>query len=192
MDCAPVLESVVNDPAAGVVPPIAGGVAAFAVANVPNAVPLVFVQVVARAPAVVVQSPVRAGNCAAARVPDTSVPSATAPYVGAPEALPCNTVVVVPSEPTTVGVPPAPPPNTSAFAVSAAELASPVALEKYGMPPDVPVAPRARVPDPVTGEPVTVKIPGAVKPTEVTVPVAAHAPSPRKNVDTEQEPDHKP
>ena len=41
----PVSVSDENEPAAGVVPPIAGGVAALAVAKVPNAVPLVFVQV---------------------------------------------------------------------------------------------------------------------------------------------------
>jgi hypothetical protein len=34
-------DSVLNAPAAGVVPPIAGGVAKFCVANVPNAVPFV-------------------------------------------------------------------------------------------------------------------------------------------------------
>ncbi len=49
----PVAPSVVKLPAAGVVPPIAGGVAAFAVANVPNAVPLVLVQMVASEPDVV-------------------------------------------------------------------------------------------------------------------------------------------
>ena len=55
----------------------------------------------------------------AGSVPDTSVASDTAPKVGAPPALPCRTVVVVPSEAIGVGAAPAPPPKTRALAVSA-------------------------------------------------------------------------
>jgi hypothetical protein len=46
-------------------------------------------------------------------------------------------------------------------------------LEKYGMPPEIPVVPSARVPELVTGEPETLKmeLPGTDSPTEVT-PVA--------------------
>lgn len=56
--------------------------------------------------------------------------STTAENVGAPAALPCNKVVVVPSEPRTVGAFPAPPPNTMRLAVNAPELAHVVPLEK--------------------------------------------------------------
>ncbi len=45
-------------------------------------------RVVARDPAEVVTSPVRAGKFPAASVPDTSVPKATAPNVGSPAAAP--------------------------------------------------------------------------------------------------------
>ena len=55
-DTAPDADSVLNAPAAGVPLPIDGGVAALAVANVPNATPPVFVHVIAP-PLVAVQSP---------------------------------------------------------------------------------------------------------------------------------------
>ncbi len=55
------------------------------------------------------------------KMPVTSAVKLTAPKVGAPPALPCNTVLVVPSDDATVGAVPAPPPSTMRFAVSAAE-----------------------------------------------------------------------
>jgi len=55
----------------------------------------------------------------------------------------------------TVGATPAPPPITGKLAVSTAELAHAVELEKYGIPPDVPATVRANVPLVVIGEPAT-------------------------------------
>jgi hypothetical protein len=72
------------------------------------------------------------------RVPDTSAVRLTAPNVGAPAALPWRTVVVVPSDPSDTGAPPAPPPSVRAFAVRAADEAIVLELEKYGTPPLVP------------------------------------------------------
>src|SRR5512139_2625365 len=72
------------------------------------------------------------------RLPVTSAVSDTAPKVGAPAALPCKTVVVVPREPNGVGVAPAPPPRTSALAIRATEEAAVPAAVKPKMPPDVP------------------------------------------------------
>src|SRR5580658_1585296 len=87
--------------------------------------------------------------------PEMSVVSATAPKVGAPEALPCRTVVVVPRLLNTVGADPAPPPRIIALAVNAPEDAHADAELKYGIPPDVPATVRARVPEVVIGEPPT-------------------------------------
>jgi len=53
------------------------------------------------------------------------------------------------------GAAPAPPPMTMAFAASVAEDAHVDALEKYGIPPEVPATVSARVPDVVIGEPAT-------------------------------------
>ena len=64
-----------------------------------------------------------------------------------------------------------------------AELASDVLPLKYGMPPEVPLAAIARVPVVVTGEPDTVKMPGTLRATEVTLPLpagAAQVPSARR------------
>jgi hypothetical protein len=55
------------------------------------------------------------------RFPVTSVAKLTAPNVGAPAALPCKTVIFVPSDARTAGANPAPPPSTIRLAVSAAE-----------------------------------------------------------------------
>jgi hypothetical protein len=63
------------------------------------------------------------------------------------------------------GATPAPPPFTSALAVSAAELAHVLAPEKYGMPPLVPATVNAGV---VVG--VATEIRPPVKETLVTVP----------------------
>lgn len=75
---------------------------------------------------------------AAPNVPDTSVVRETAAYVGGPDALPCNTVAVVPKLPKTVGEAPAPPPRTIAFEVSAADDAIVPAAVNARTPPDVP------------------------------------------------------
>src|SRR4051812_31677507 len=79
---------------------------------------------------------------------------ATAPKLGAPEALPCRTVAVVPSDPRTVGAAPAPPPSTRRLAVRAADVERVEVVSKYGTPPDVPVTVKPSVPLPVTGVPV--------------------------------------
>jgi hypothetical protein len=69
------------------------------------------------------------------------------------------------------GAAPAPPPITIAFAVRAAEEAQPVALEKYGIPPDVPAIVKANVPLVVIGDPAIETIPPVNEaPTEVTPP----------------------
>lgn len=57
------------------------------------------------------------------------------------------------------GAAPAPPPTTIAFAARAADVAHVEALEKYGMPPDVPATVKANVPEAVTGEPETEMMP---------------------------------
>jgi hypothetical protein len=62
----------------------------------------------------------------------------TEPKVGAPAALPCRTVVVVPREPNAVGAAPTPPPRTSALAVNSALDAIVDVEAKYGIPPLVP------------------------------------------------------
>lgn len=74
-------------------------------------------------------------------VPDEGVPSAPPLTTNAPA-----DPTLVPSAVTTpvpvvvvLGATPAPPPMTSAFAASAAEDAIVVLLEKYGIPPEVPV-----------------------------------------------------
>jgi hypothetical protein len=89
------------------------------------------------------------------------------------------------------GAAPAPPPTTKALAAKAAELAQVDALEKYGIPPDVPATVKAKVPVVVIGEPLTdIKPPVNVWPTEVTVPAptgVAHVPSPRQKVNAEAE-----
>lgn len=83
-------------------------------------------------------------------------PIATAPNVGAPAALPCRTVVVVPSEAIGVGVAPAPAPRIRAWFVSATDEASVVEPVKPRMPPEVPdvspVPPLATPNDPATAE----------------------------------------
>ena len=106
------------------------------------------------------------------RVPVTSAVRLTAPKVGAPAALPCRTVVVVPRLASVAGAAPAPPPSTRALAVRALLEARLAALAKYGTPPLVPAAVRVSVPLVVTGLPLIVKIAGAASATLVTVPVA--------------------
>lgn len=96
-------------------------------------------------------------------------------------------MVLIPSAVTTpvpvvmvAGVAPAPPPTTSAFAARTPELAQVLALEKYGMPPDVPATVKAGV---VVGVATEIKPP--VNPTLVTVPDpvgVAQVPSPRRYV----------
>jgi hypothetical protein len=73
--------------------------------------------------------------------------------------------------PEVLGAPPAPPPTTTAFALSGADEAMLVAPEKYGTPPLVPEGARVNVPNPVTGEPEIVNtVLVANKPTLVTEP----------------------
>ena len=72
---------------------------------------------------------------------------------------------------TVAGAAPAPPPIIKEFAASAADVAHVLAPLKYGMPPLVPATVRARVPEDVTGEPVTEIMPPVKDwPTLVTVP----------------------
>ena len=139
----PVALTVVNAPAAGVVAPT---------------VPLILIDAV----------PVRLVT-----VPLDGVPSAPPLTTNAP-AVP----VFTPSAVTTpvpvvvvAGAAPAPPPSTSEFAARAAEVAQVDALEKYGMPPEVPATVKASVPDVVIGEPATeIKPPVNDCATLVTVP----------------------
>lgn len=102
----------------------------------------------------------------------------TVPLEGVPRA-PLN-VTKAPAEPTLTpravttpvpvvmvdGATPAPPPITKALAAKAAEVAQVDALEKYGMPPDVPAIVNAGVVVAVATETIP-----PVNPTEVTVPV---------------------
>lgn len=69
-------------------------------------------------------------------VPLTSAERLTDPNVGAPAALPCKTVIVVPSEPKAEGAVPEPPPKRRRFAVKAGVDAIVVEEEKYGIPPE--------------------------------------------------------
>jgi hypothetical protein len=69
-----------------------------------------------------------------------------------------------------------------------ADVVKPVPLP-LRTPLSVVVTPK--VPDPVTGDPVTLKPLGIVSPTLVTLPVATHEPSPRKKVVALQVPDHR-
>jgi len=88
---------------------------------------------------VVALAPPPAFKFVTGKFPDTSVASATDPKVGAPAALPCKTVVVVPT-PIVLGVAPAPPPIITAFAVSSADDAIVPAAVKPRMPPLFPAA----------------------------------------------------
>lgn len=107
---------------------------------------------------------------AASKTPVTSAVRETAPKLGAPDALPCRTVVVVPSDDTTPGAVAAPPPNIKALVVSSDELPRVEVDEKNGMPPDVPVAVSPSVHVTVHGDPDTVSMDGAVRVMLVTVP----------------------
>jgi len=100
------------------------------------------------------------------RLPVTSVESATAPNVGAPPALPCSTVVVVPRDATTES--PCPPaPNAILLAV---KLAAEVTHVAHAIVPVVVIGP------PVIGEVVEIEL------TEPEPPGTAQVPSPRQNV----------
>lgn len=116
---------------------------------------------------------VKGSPVALVNVPLEGVPKAPPLTTKAP-ALPVFTpkavVTPVPVE-MVEGAAPAPPPTTIAFAAKAAEVAQVDALEKYGMPPDVPATVSAKVPLVVIGEPETeIKPPVKDWPTEVTVP----------------------
>jgi hypothetical protein len=86
------------------------------------------------------------------KFPVTSADNDTAPNVGAPEALPCSTVVAVPKLASGAGAAPAPPPTIRALAVNAALEDIADAPEKYGTPPEVPAV--KPVPPFATGKPV--------------------------------------
>jgi len=91
----------------------------------------------------------------------------TVPLDGVPRAPPLTTnapavPVFTPSAVTTpvpvvvvAGAAPAPPPKTNELAASAADVAQVDALEKYGIPPEVPATVKANVPEVVIGEPAT-------------------------------------
>src|SRR5258706_9827351 len=107
--------------------------------------------------------------------------TATVPVVG--EAVAFGTVIT-PVAPTVGGVvagvdgAQGAPPTTIALAESAADVAHVVELEKYGMPPEVPLMVTANVPVVVTGEPDTVKHPGMLSATELTPPPPPPPPPP--------------
>ena len=107
----------------------------------------------------------------------------TVPLDGVPRAPPLTTnapavPVFTPNAVTTpvpvvvvLGVAAAPPPSMIALLVSNALVAQVDALEKYGMPPEVPATVKASVPDVVIGEPATeIKPPVKDCATLVTVP----------------------
>jgi len=115
---------------------------------------------------VVLEAPVPLFKLVTGKLPVTSAVKLTAPNVGAPAALPCSTVVVVPRLASGAGAAPAPPPTIRAYCVNAPELAQVEALEKYGIPPDVPAMVNAGVVVAVATDTMP-----PVQPTEVTVPV---------------------
>ena len=86
------------------------------------------------------------------RLPVMSADRFTAPNDGAPAALPCSTVVVVPSDPSTVGTAPVPPPRTMAFCVSAADEVIVPAAVNARTPPLVPLVRPVPPRGTVTGE----------------------------------------
>jgi hypothetical protein len=103
------------------------------------------------------------------RVVNAPAPPLTTNAPAEPVLTPRAVITPVPVV-TVAGATPAPPPTTRALAASAADVAHVDALEKYGMPPDVPATVKAGV---VVGF-ATVMMP-PVKPTLVTVPVPATA-----------------
>jgi hypothetical protein len=100
------------------------------------------------------------------RLPVISLVSETAPNDGAPAAFPCNTVDVVPSEPS-ADIACKPPPSTSRFSVSAAAA---VVQVRQPIVPVLVIVPPVR--GPLTTMLVTVPLPAGV----------AQIPSPRQNV----------
>ena len=129
--------------------------------------------------------PVRvpAGAVPVMLIPAVPVRLVTVPLEGVPNAPPLTTNA--PDEPvftpkavttpvpvvTVAGVAPAPPPTTKELAAKTAELAQVDALEKYGMPPEVPATVNAKVPELVIGDPVTeIRPPVKDWATLVTVP----------------------
>jgi hypothetical protein len=130
-------DSVVNAPVAGVVAPT---------------VPLISIDAV----------PVRLVTVPLDGVPKTPPFTTTEPAVPTLTPRAVNTFVPVA---TVDGATAAPPPTTSALAASTADVAQVVALEKYGIPPDVPATVNAGV---VVG--VATETTPPVKLTLVTVP----------------------
>lgn len=155
-------------------------------ATIKGAVPVVTVEVITPEADTVVNAPVVA--VVAPTVPFMLIEAVpvrlvTVPLLGVPKAPPLTTKA--PAVPTFVpravitpvpvvvvlGAAPAPPPITKAFTVRAADEAHVLALEKYGMPPDVPATVKAKVPLVVIGEPPTEMMPPVkLWATLVTVP----------------------
>ena len=107
-------------------------------------------------------------------VPELGVPNAPLKVTNAPAEPTFTPKAVATPVPVVIvdGATPAPPPIIKALAAKAAEVAQVVALEKYGIPPDVPVTVKASVPEVVIGEPDTeIKPPVNDWATEVTVPL---------------------
>ena len=76
------------------------------------------------------------------------------------------------------GAAPAPPPTIRFPEARASDDAQVEALEKYGMPPDVPLTVKASVPFVVTGvPPIEINPPVKLAPTDVTVPVLPDSPT---------------
>lgn len=155
-------------------------------ATVKGAVPVVTVEVITPEADTVVNAPVLA--VVAPTVPlmlieAVPVRLVTVPLLGVPKAPPLTTkapiapvftpkAVITPVPVVVVlGAVPAPPPIIKKFAVRAADEAHVLALEKYGMPPDVPETVNPKVPLDVIGEPVTeIMPPEKLWATLVTVP----------------------
>ena len=79
-------------------------------------------------------------------------PDAVCQVGGAPDPFDTRTSPLLPAV-VEVGEPPAPPPRTTPYCVSAPDDAHVLELEKYGTPPEEPATVKARVPLVVIGEP---------------------------------------
>ena len=122
-------------PAVVMVPPVSSP-AATMVVTVP--VPDGAAQVPSPRQNVELDAPVPPPRLDVDKLPVTSAARFTAPKVGAPAALPCRTVVVVPSEPSVEGVDPTPPPSMRAFRVRTPEEVTTPDPVNPRMPPLVP------------------------------------------------------
>jgi len=165
--------AVVNVPAAGVVPPMAGGEARYVLKPAPLTVD--DADSVVNAPVFAVVAPtvplmlMLAVPVRFVTVPLDGVPNAPPLVTNAPTLPTAMPRAVITPVPVVVvdGATPAPPPITRALDANAAEVAHVEADEKYGIPPDVPATVKAGVVVAVA----TDTIP-PVKLALVTVPVA--------------------